>query len=930
MVNLEEPPLRLLSELKEHSGAGEVKLSLATDLPEEKDTKEWLIITEKQLAVVKEGKEGEEIKRLIPLEEIEDVRSIPLVGCGVLEVKVKGEWVRLIRYSNVLAPQFALAGRDISLLKEGKKEMPPEEEERRCPKCGLPLPPGSKVCPRCLPKGQVLRRLLAYAKPYKWPLVIAGLISLLITGLNLIPIYINRYLMDHVFVPADAHYHRNLTLSPEELRHLPTALGIMVLLLLLVNLINTVLTIIRGRITVRTGQRIVYDLRSALFKNLQELSVTFYDRYPTGSLISRITQDTGALQGFLANDIYFFAVNILLLIGISAILLQMNWRLALLTLIPAPLILVLVRTVWGYLYLNYRRLWHRWSRFVSVLSDSLSGIRVVKAFAQEEKETQRFDKRANSLFEAATRAEQAQATFSPILSTLISSTSLIVLYFGGRDIVGGQISTGTLFAFLSALGMLFGPMQVVMQMSTSIANALAASERVFEIMDMETEELNESEGKVSLPYIYGNVEFRNVTFGYDKHQPILHNINLKVRAGEMVGIVGPSGAGKTTIINLICRFYLPTEGEILIDGVDIRDINLRDLRRQIGLVPQEPFLFRGTIAENIAYSRTDVRPEEIIRAAKAANAHHFITYFPEGYDTVVGERGARLSGGERQRIAIARALVHNPRILILDEATSAVDTEAEKQIQEALARLVRGRTTFAIAHRLSTLRIADRIVVLKGGRIVEQGTNEELLSRHGEYRKLVELQAGPISGPEQWAVKREEVEEMDIGPLFFPPGTTKFERTEGGVVKLWVEGVGEFNKVILRRLFPLTDPTRYISVWNGDYSSEEQFGQEIGVITDLEMLDPESRRVVEEELERTYYIAKVKRIKSLKDLYGFTEWVVETEIGERKFLTWGLHNSVIDMGERRLIIWDIDNIYYEIEDWSRLDPKSLSYIKRIL
>lgn len=930
MVNLEEPPLGLLSQFKESSGAGEVKLSLLTDLPEEKDTKEWLIITEKHLAILKEGKNGEEIKKQVALEDIEDVRSIPLVGCGVLEVKVKGEWVRLIRYSNVLAPQFALASRDISLIKEGKKEMPPEEEERRCPKCGLPLPHGSKVCPRCLPKGQVLRRLLTYAKPYKWPLIIAGLISLVITCFNLLPIYINRYLMDNVFVPADAHHHRNLLLSPQELHRLFWVLGLMVLCLLLVHIINTALTILRGRITVRTGQNIVYDLRSTLFKNLQHLSVTFYDRYPTGSLISRITQDTGALQGFLANDVYFFAVNILLLLGISVILLQMNWRLALLTLIPAPLILTLVGFVWGYIYTNFRRLWHRWSRFVSVLSDSLSGIRVVKAFAQEHKEEERFDKRASALFEAATRAEQTQATFSPILSTLISSTSLIVLYFGGRNIVGGEISTGTLFAFLSALGMLFGPLQVVMQMSNSIASALAASERVFEIMDMETEELNEGEGKVSLPYIYGNVEFRNVTFGYDKYQPILHNINLKVRAGEMVGIVGPSGAGKTTIINLICRFYLPTEGEILIDGVDIRDISLRDLRSQIGLVPQEPFLFRGTIAENIAYSRVDVRPEEIIRAAKAANAHHFITYFPEGYDTVVGERGARLSGGERQRIAIARALVHNPRILILDEATSAVDTEAEKQIQEALARLVRGRTTFAIAHRLSTLRIADRIIVLKGGRIVEQGTNEELLSRNGEYKKLVELQAGPISGPEQWKVKREEIEEMDIGPYFFPPKTTKFERTAGGVVKLYAEGIGDFPKVILRRLFPLSNPTKYISVWNGDYRSEEQFGEEIGVITDLEMLDPESRQVVEEELERTYYIAKVKRIRSVKDLYGFTEWVVDTEVGERKFLTWGLHNSVIDMGERRLIIWDIDNIYYEIEDWSLFDPKSLSYIKRIL
>lgn len=913
MVNLEEPPLHLISKTKEHLGEEEIKLLLASDLGEEDGTTDYLILTKSRLAVISTSPDGSRTKYIFALKDVEDVRSTPLVGCGALEARINGEWVRLLRYSNALAAQFALASKNIMNLKEGREELEEDKEIKRCPKCGMPLPPGSQVCPRCLPKGKVLRRLLSYAKPYKWILVLAGTLVLIDTALNLIPLYINRYLVDKVLIPRKEGW----------------VLGVMILAWLLIRVISTGIVILRGRLTAKTGQRMMYDLRTALYRTLQRLSITFYDKYPTGSLISRITQDISSLQGFLANDIHFFFANILLLIGISAVLIQMNWELALLTLLPAPLIIFFVSSVWRYIYLNYRRLWHRWSRFVSVLSDSLSGVRVIKAFAQEDKEAQRFDRRATALWEAGVRAELLNATFAPVLSLLIGSTSFIIWYFGGREVVGGAMTTGTLFAFLSALGMLFGPIQVVLQMSTSIANALAASERVFEIMDAETEEVEEDGPKVSMPYVYGNVEFRNVTFGYDKYQPILHNINLKVRAGEMVGIVGPSGAGKTTIINLICRFYLPTEGEILIDGVNIKDINIEDLRKQIGLVPQEPFLFHSTIADNIAYAKEGASKKEIIRCAKAANAHDFILFYPDGYDTMVGERGTRLSGGQRQRVAIARALLHNPRILILDEATSAVDTEAEKQIQEALTRLVRGRTTFAIAHRLSTLRIADRIVVLKNGRIVEEGRSEELLSYDSEYKRLVELQAGPITSPDQWTIKREEVEEMDIGPLFLPPSSVRFERTEGNVLKLWVEGIGEFRKVSLRRLFPLTDPDHYISVLNTDYR-ELDAHQEIGVIVDLSLLPEDSRRLVEQELQRTYFIAQVKRIISLKELYGFTEWIVETDRGQRKFLTWGLHHSVIDMGGRRLIIVDVDNIYYEIKDWALLDPKSIAFLKRIL
>jgi ATP-binding cassette subfamily B protein len=306
-------------------------------------------------------------------------------------------------------------------------------------------------------------------------------------------------------------------------------------------------------------------------------------------------------------------------------------------------------------------------------------------------------------------------------------------------VVNGEMSFGRLMMFTGYLGMFYGPLQWLTNLADSVPRSLTAAERIFEVLDTEPE-VADTENAVPLPHIQGDVEFRNVYFGYDRNKPILKDVSLHVRPGEMIGLVGKTGAGKSTFINLVCRFYDPQMGQVLIDGVDVRAVRLSDLRSQIGVVLQEPFLFSGTIAENIAYGKPDATPEEIMRAAKAANAHDFIMKFPDGYDTQVGERGGRLSGGERQRISIARAILHDPRILIFDEATSAVDTETEKQIQEAIERLVQNRTTFAIAHRLSTLRKADRIVVIDDGRIVEVGTHDELLDLRGHYWRLVQMQ----------------------------------------------------------------------------------------------------------------------------------------------------------------------------------------------
>ena len=710
---------------KMHEDA-EIQIAISSDIDYDGKLKEqWLVATDGEVMVFSPDGNEASLSKKISLKDLSGVTTQSLIGNSVLEANTSsGDLIELLRYSNVYSTKFAAAAKWLDQVAKGEKPSEvTDEAPARCPKCGILLAEGSKVCPRCVQRRKVIIRLITYLKPH-WYVVIA-FVALLFsgTGVGLIQPYLYKILVDRALIPGGNY----------------ALLGWIVLAWAGISIVSTSLGAIRGRVAARLGSRITYDIRAQLYEMIQRMSLRFFDKHKTGELMSRVSRDTEGLQEFLAFEIPFFIRNSITLVGIGGTLLWMNWKLALLTLIPTPLVALATAAIWELIHNTFSKVWHRWSRLSDVLNDALSGIRVVKGFAQEQREVTRFNSRSYDLYQVNMRAEQTWATFMPMLSFLWGTGTLIIWYFGGRNVIGEKMTLGTLMSFLAYLGMFYGPLEMLTHAWNWISRSFAAAERIFEILDTEPEVPDEAE-TVPMPEINGSVEFRDVTFGYDKHKPVLHNITLNVKPGEMIGFVGHSGAGKTTMTNLICRFYTANEGGIVIDGVDIKKIKLDDLRNQVGIVLQDQFLFSGTIAENIGYAKPDATIEEIMEAAKIANAHDFIVKFPEGYDTNVGERGQKLSGGERQRVSVARAILRNPRILILDEATSLVDTETEKQIQEALTRLVKGRTTFAIAHRLSTLRNADRLVVLENGKIAEMGTHDELMEKKGTYHKLVELQ----------------------------------------------------------------------------------------------------------------------------------------------------------------------------------------------
>jgi subfamily B ATP-binding cassette protein MsbA len=491
-----------------------------------------------------------------------------------------------------------------------------------------------------------------------------------------------------------------------------------------------------------SSQKIIIDIRRDLYQHLQKLSMLFFEKRPIGTIMSYITNDVAALQTALVNNVIDFVNHSVTLVGSIILLLYIDWKLSLLMFISFPLILYTVNVSGHKMRIKSRTLQERAADITAFLQETILAVRVIKSFSRESYELERFDYENKRNFQAQMKIVQVMAIITPIINILSTIGITAIIWFGGHEVINGNLTSGALISFLVYVINLPTPVKRLSNVYADIQRALAAAQRIFEVLDIEPE-VKDLRGAKELPPVDGYVTFNNVSFEYKPGKPVLTNISFETRPGELIAIVGPSGAGKTTVVNLIPRFYDLVDGSISIDNIDINTVTLQSLREQIGIVPQETILFRGTIYQNILYGNLEASKAEIIAAAKVANAHNFIMEMPDGYETSIGERGTQLSGGQRQRIAIARAVLKNPRILILDEATSALDTESELVVQQALDRLMIGRTSFVIAHRLSTVQRANLIIVMEKGKIVERGDHETLVKAGGLYSKLYRIQFGP-------------------------------------------------------------------------------------------------------------------------------------------------------------------------------------------
>jgi ATP-binding cassette subfamily B protein len=568
----------------------------------------------------------------------------------------------------------------------------------------------------------VYRRLLTYLRPYGWQMLVAYTSMLFATLLNL-------------FVPQIIKEAIDRGLADDQARTLFAAAGL-------------ILGIAVVRAAAAFGQRffgewltyrVAYDLRNDFYESVQRLPFAFHDKAHTGDLMSRATGDISETERFTGLGLMELCAVLLLLVGVVVAMLLEDLRLALLALIPFPVLIFSTVRFGSVVRPMFKKIQEQLGVLSTTMQESMTGIRVVKAFAREPHELAKFDVENDTWFRRRYRVIKVWANNWPFFTFLIAASVFLLLWFGGPTALNEEITVGTLFAMISYVLMLNGPAQRLGFLVNLAATAGASATRVFEIMDTPNE-IMEHPGAAVMDQAQGQVSFDHVSFGYRDAQRVLHDISFTAEPGQTVALMGPTGSGKSSIINLIPRFYDPSQGRVLLDGVDIRDLRLDSLRSHIGIVLQEPFLFSATIAENIAYGRPEASRDEIVIAAQAAKAHDFIMSFPDGYDTRVGERGVTLSGGQKQRVAIARALLYNPRILILDDSTSSVDTETEYVIQQALNSLMEGRTTFVIAQRLLTLKNADTILVLDHGRIVQRGTHEELLAQGGLYREIYDLQ----------------------------------------------------------------------------------------------------------------------------------------------------------------------------------------------
>ncbi len=928
-------------------------------------TSQWLVVTKDHLSLIGEP-DSPQVERVVEWQNVEKFRTNSGTGSGLLQAKLKEEgWVDILRYSNGLAGRFHKVSRRLEQLRElelsstvSVTSLPVDLsteslDPARCSSCQMPITQAQEPCPRCRQKGHIQPRVIELLRPHmRGALFLTGL-TVVGVAAELIPPKLQQYLVDNI-LSGDAVANPNLNFTK--------ALLVVVLALAVSRVVLSAVGVLKGRLATIIGTGLTSTLRSQMVQKLQQLAVVYYDRHQVGSTLSRVAHDSEVLHGMLHQITGGFLLQAVQLVGVGAMLVYINPKLALFTLIPVPLVFLGSWIFWQKVYPRYYRLWDASSKQMSVLNGMLSGIRVVKAFAQEDREFKKFQTASEHLRHWRMWVDHTNSYYSAAMGLVFSLGGLIVWYVGGRDVIGREMTLGELIAFLAYLAMFYAPLSALSNFTTWLTSFLSGSKRVLELLDTPLTIPNAA-NPVEWNNPRGAIRFDRVTFGYDRNQPVLKEISFDVKPGEMIGIVGRSGSGKTTMVNLLSRFYDVQEGAIEIDGIDIRQLSMQQLRQNIGIVFQESFLFRGTVWKNLSYGRPGTSIEEGLQAARAAGAHDFICRTQLGYETLLGEHGAGLSGGEKQRLSIARTLLYDPQILILDEATSNIDAESERSIQEALDVLTQGRTTVAIAHRLSTLRNADRILVFDRGQLVEHGSHAELLAMDGTYARLVRIQTQvskdqnvdrlvhvfkPTEKTIAQAAGSEDSEAtsgcvatlVETVPVVVPekprekpilnwlqPTDHGFQRGAYGQLELWNGEEQLGSGVFILRTFPASYPNEYLSVRGWNVEGDEI---ELGMIRDVGQWSSNDQLEISEALSRRYLMREITAIHSLSLKFGFVDFEVQTASGRLKFSMRWTQSQAIDYGENGKLIIDTEENRYLVQDIANLSKtdqeKFLQYV----